>query len=132
MANCARVGGGRSSDFHTRDKNKGKEALRRVSKLCEGDCVVVLDIRYLNGKRGALQTLVDPSHGLLLLFTTTGRRKRRRKRHNHSPFFLVVYFLPRQVKVLVPDLRASRNASLKDFLLKEDLVVLGDGPCLGL
>ena len=50
----------------------------------------------------------------------------------YSPFILVVYFLPRQVKVLAPVLRAEENAWSKVFLLKEDCVVVGDGPCLGL
>jgi len=39
--------------------------------------------------------------------------------HNYSPFILVVYFLPRQVNCLAPEVRADLNAWSNDFLLKE-------------
>jgi hypothetical protein len=39
--------------------------------------------------------------------------------HDYSPFILVVYFLPRQVNCLAPEVRAALNAWSKDFLLKE-------------
>ena len=52
--------------------------------------------------------------------------------HDYSPFILVVYFLPRQVNCLAPEVRADLNAWSNDFLLKEAWVVLGAGPCLGL
>lgn len=114
---------------------------------------------YLKKIKGALQTLVGPNGGyfffrvlpaeerlaamacfwgypsfiIFLMFEeTVFLEEPFLSGTGHSPFFLVVYFLPRQVNWLAPEDRADLKASLKDFLLKEPWLVLGEGPCLGL
>ena len=66
MASCALVGEGRSSDFHTKERNNGNDSLSRCSMGLEGACFSVLGIRYLKGKRGGLQRRIAPSHAVLL------------------------------------------------------------------
>jgi hypothetical protein len=58
IASCALVGRGRSNDFHTRERNKGKLAARRASK---GALVVIRRKDTHEGGRGASMTLVGPS-----------------------------------------------------------------------
>jgi hypothetical protein len=58
MASCALVGRGRSNDFHTRERNKGKLAARRASK---GALDVIRRKDTHEGGRGAKETLLDPN-----------------------------------------------------------------------
>ena len=61
MASCALVGRGRSNDFHTRERNKGKLAARRASK---GALDVIRRKDTHEGGEGPCSGLQDPIRGL--------------------------------------------------------------------